>query len=121
MKLWPSKKEKEYPKEGEVYEFADLDGVEKLTAIKIIKGKFEGVVYHYGKVGVVDEDPPRIQFEYFLDEPGNFSFDDLQSNKKFDTLMGDILISIFDNNIIKKEKDIDESSGIIDIKESDLQ
>ena len=121
MKLWPSKKEKKYPKEGEFYEFVDLENDESITAIKIIKGKFQGVAYHYGKVGVVDEDPPRIQFEYFIDESGNFSFNDLQSNEEFDIIMGDILVSIFDNNIIKKEKEIDESSGIIDIKESNIQ
>ena len=120
MKFWPNKKEKEYPKEGDFYEFIDLNNDESVTAIKVIKSKFEGVVYYYGKVGVVNENPPRIEFEYFLEESGNFSFDDLQFNKEFDTLMGDILVSIFDANILKKEKEIDESSRIIDIKKSDL-
>lgn len=123
MKLWPSKKEKEkeYPKEGEIYEFLDLDGVEKITAVKIIKGKFEGVVYHYGKIKVIDENPPKIEFDFFIDDPGKFIFEDLLSNKKFDTLMGDIIVSIFDKNILNPKKDKDDEVGTDDSEEFNIQ
>ena len=47
-------REKEWPKEAIDYEFVDNDGTKKVTSIRILKGKFEGVVYHYGKVEVVD-------------------------------------------------------------------
>ena len=62
MKLLPEKK---WPVEGEDYGFIDMDGVDKVTSIRILKGKFEGVVYHYGTIEVVEEDPPRIKFDYF--------------------------------------------------------
>ena len=122
MRLWPKKnKEKVYPKEGEIYEFLDLDGLKKISAIRIIDGEFKEVVYHYGTVKVVEEDPPIIKFEYFIDNEGNFELDDLKHNKNFDTLMGDILVSIFDKNILKKEKVIDESFRVVNPEKSDLQ
>jgi hypothetical protein len=117
MKLSPEKK---WPVEGEDYGFVDTDGVDKVTSIRILKGKFEGVIYHYGTIEVVEEDPPRIKFDYFLDDPGKFEFKDLQSNKKFDTMMGDILVSIFDNNILKK-KELDDEAGTDDTEEFNLQ
>jgi hypothetical protein len=117
MKLLPEKK---WPIEGEDYGFVDTDGVDKVTSIRILKGKFEGVLYHYGTIEVVEEDPPRIKFDYFLDDPGKFEFKDLQSNKKFDTMMGDILVSIFDNNILKK-KELDDEAGTDDTEEFNLQ
>lgn len=112
--------EKEWPKEAIDYEFVDNDGTKQITSIRILKGKFEGVVYHYGKVEVIEEDPPRIKFDYFLDNSGKFEFKDLQSNKKFDTMMGDILVSIFDNNILKK-KELDDEAGTDDTEELNLQ
>ena len=122
MRLWPKKnKEKVYPKENEVYEFLDLDGSKIISAIRVIDGEFKGVIYHYGTVEVVEEDPPRIKFDYFIDNEGDFELDDLKYNKNFDTLMGDILVSIFDNNILKKEKVIDESFRVVNPEKSDLQ
>ena len=115
------KKEKEWPKETIDYEFIDNDGSMKVTSIKILKGKFEGVIYHYGKVEVIDEEPPRVKFDYFIDSPGKFEFKDLQSNKKFHTMMGDILVSIFDTNILKKEKELDDTTGTDDTEEFNLQ
>lgn len=107
MKLWSKTKEKIWPKEGEDYIFVDNVDEHQVTSIRIKKGEFQGVLYHYGKIGVVEEDPPRIKFDYFIDDPGNFEFDDLISNEKFDTLMGDIIVSIFDNNVLKRKKEID--------------
>ena len=114
-------REKEWPKESIYYEFVDNDGTKQITSIRILKGKFEGVVYHYGKVEVVDENPPRIKFDYYIDDPGKFEFKDLKSNKKFDTIMGDIIVSVFDNNVLKKEKEIDDEAGTDDSKEFNLQ
>lgn len=122
MKLWPIKKEKSLPKEGVDYEFLDMDGLERISAIRILNGKFKGVVYHYGTVEVIEEEKARIKFDYFIDHEGSFKLEDLHNNKKFDTLMGDILVSIFDNNVLKKEKEIDdESFRVIDTEKPDLQ
>jgi len=119
MKLWPSKKK--LPEEGKDYEFLDMDGAERISAIRVLSGKFKGVVYHYGKVEVIEEEKARITFDYFIDHEGSFKLKDLHNNKKFDTLMVDILVSIFDNNVFKKEKEIDdESFRIIDTEKSNL-
>lgn len=120
MKFWKTK-EKVFPKEGVDYELLDLDGKERITGVKILEGKFKDIVYHYGKVEVVEEDPPRIKFDYFIDTEGKFDLKDLKSNKKFVTLMGDILVSIFDNNVLKTEKELDESFGTIDTEKPSLQ
>jgi len=119
MKLWSN--EKKLPKEGEDYELLDIDGNERISAIRVLKGKFKGIVYYYGKVKVVEENEARLQFNYFVVHEGGFKLKDLHHNKKFDTLMGDILVSIVDNNILKKDENInDESFRIIDTEKSDL-
>jgi hypothetical protein len=131
MKPWLTKKEKPLPKEGVDYEFLDMDGLEKISAIRILNGKFKGVIYHYGKVKVIEEEEARlasdgtkkarIKFDYFIDHEGSFKLKDLHNNKKFDKLMGDILVSIFDNNILKKEKEIDdEPFRVINTEKLDL-
>jgi hypothetical protein len=108
-KKWP--KEKKWPIEKEDYDFIDVDGENRATPIKILKGKYEGVIYQYGKVKVVDEEePPRIQFEYFIESEGNIPLEELKKDSKFITIMGDILVSIFDNNILKKEKELDDET-----------
>lgn len=112
----------ELPKEGDVYELIDT---EHITSVKIIKGKFKDVVYHYGTVKVLpDEKKPTVQFDYTVTSFGKFEPDILTGNKTFVKLMGDILINIFEtemNGFDWTEKDKDESSGIIDTEESDLQ
>ena len=35
--------------------------------------------------------------------------------------MGDIIVSVFDNNVITQEKDIDDEAGTDDSKEFNLQ
>lgn len=120
MKLWKTK-EKVYPKEGIDYELLDLDIPEKVTSIKILKGKFKDIIYHYGKIGVEEGKQPKLIFDYYIDESGEFELSELHKNKKFDTLMGDILVSIFDDNILKKEIDDDESPRIFNTEKSNLQ
>jgi hypothetical protein len=121
---WPE--EKEWPKQNEEYIFLDetvLEGVDEkeTTSIKIIKGEFTDVIYRYGIIEVVDtEKPPKIKFDYYILNTGNFDIEDLRNNKKFVTVMGDILVSIFDDNILKKENIKDESIGTNDIEEPDL-
>jgi hypothetical protein len=115
-KKWP--KEKHWPIEGQDYDFMDVDGATEATCIKILKGKYEGIIYQYGKVSVIEEEePPRIQFDYFIESEGNFSLEVLKNDKKFITLMGDILVSIFDNNILKKEKELSDETIRTDYSE----
>ena len=101
MKFWTTK-EKEYPKRGIDYVYVDYDE-QKITSIKIIKGDYEGIIYHYGQVGVEKDLLPKLKFDYYIDEAGDFEIESLHEDKKFSTLMGDILVSIFDENVLKKE------------------
>ena len=120
MKFWKIK-EKLYPKEGVDYELVDVDLPLKVTSVKILKGTFKGIVYHYGKVEIEEGTQPKLKFDYYIDENGKFELSELHKNKKFDTLMGDILVSIFDKNILNKEIGEDESPRIFDTEESNLQ
>lgn len=119
MKFWKTK-EKVYPRRGIDYDFLDVDGPQKITSIKILEGEFKNIVYHYGKVGIEEGIRPKLKFDYYIDESGEFELNKLHKNKKFDTLMGDILVSIFDENVLRKEIEKDESPRVFDIKESNL-
>jgi hypothetical protein len=120
MKLWS--KEKKWPIEGVDYTLFDSDGVEKITSVQILKGKFKDVVFHYGKVGIApDNDIPRLQFDYVIENSGKYEVKALHDNEKFVTIMGDILVSIFDKNFLKKEKNLDEPFGTNNSEEFDLQ
>jgi hypothetical protein len=114
-------KEKKWPKREIDYTFTEVDGFEKVTCVKILKGKYEGVVYHYGKVMVDEEtEQPTLKFDYYVQHSGSFELEKLHKDKKFSTLMGDILVSIFDENIIMKENE-NESFGNDNTEEFDLQ
>ncbi len=122
MKFWPSlKKEKVWPQEGDTYEFYDPEDIENLTCVRILKGEYKGLLYHYGKVEVVEiEDPPKIKFDYSIVDEAGFDLEKLHSDTNFITLLGDILVSIFDKNIIDDKKELDESPRINNIEESGL-
>lgn len=80
------------------------------------------MVFHYGKVGIApDNDIPRLQFDYVIENSGKYEVKALHDNEKFVTIMGDILVSIFDKNFLKKEKNLDEPFGTNNSEEFDLQ
>jgi hypothetical protein len=108
MKFWPTK-EKEYPKRGIDYDYVDNEE-QKITSIKIVKGDYRGIIYHYGQVQVDKSIFPKLKFDYYISESGDFDVKKLHKDKKFITLMGDILVSVFDENVLKKEIKKDESS-----------
>ena len=81
--------------ENEDYRFinfkdSDLIGIEMLTP------EYLGVVFHYHKVRIVEEDGPvpRLQFGYTIVYSGEHDIDDLNSNDGFHIIMGDILTNI---------------------------
>jgi hypothetical protein len=69
---------------------SDLTGVEMLTP------EYTGVVFHYHKVRIVeDEGPvPKLQFGYTIVHSGKHDIDDLNSDSEFHIIMGDILTNI---------------------------
>ena len=73
-----------------------------LTGFLIQEGKFEGVMYTYGKVTPIEEnDKLRLKFEYNVHENPNECNTD---NDDFINIIGDILA-------IEVEKDTDGNSG----------
>jgi hypothetical protein len=65
------------------------------TDISILKGKYAGVIYQYGKASIVEEGSfARLAFDYTIINPSSFDIDDLQNDEEFVTMIGDILTEI---------------------------
>ena len=75
---------------------------------KILEGEYEGVIYYYGEVKLIEneeEDELNINFKYKIDK-GNerYSIEELQDSIKFNDLMGDILSKVLE----KQNEEYDE-------------
>ena len=102
-------------KEGEDYEFIDSDDG-KVTGIYMLRGKYEGVFYHYHKARIVEEgELARLQFGFTIVDPGSHDPDELTNDEEFSTIMGDILTTIL---LAKAEN---EKTGNDDSQEFILQ
>ncbi len=67
----------------------------KITGIGILKGKYAGVLYHYGQAKIVEEgEVARMVFDYTLINTSNFTLHELQTDEEFHTMIGDILTLI---------------------------
>ena len=67
----------------------------KVTGVGILKGVYAGVLYHYGKAQIrEEEDHAKVVFDYTIVNPGNHDFDDLTKDTEFHTIIGDILTEI---------------------------
>jgi len=81
-------------KEEVDYQFIPSDD-EQITGIGILKGKYAGVLYHYGKARVVEEGEfARLYFDYTIEHTPNFTVHDLTIDQEFHTMIGDILTDI---------------------------
>jgi len=100
-------------KEGIDYQFIPSDD-EQITGIGILKGKYAGVLYHYGKARVIEEGEfARLFFDYTIEHTPTFSVHDLTTDQEFHTMIGDILTDILltqSNETIRND----------DIKEFDI-
>ena len=71
------------------------------TSIGIRGGKFDGVVYKYGKVTLPEEETSEgdlpFKFEYDILDPNGLSRE--QFNNEFFTIIGDILVDIIDEQM----------------------
>jgi hypothetical protein len=78
-------------KEGVDYAFIEFKDSD-LTGVQVLKGNYEGVVYHYHKARVVEDNGfARLQFGFTIVHPGKYDIDLLQNDEGFVTIMGDIL------------------------------
>ena len=74
---------------------------EDWTGIGITEGRYEGVIYKYGKVSVPEEENEDgtlpLRFEYDIIDTNNHPEEDFKED--FDGLIGDILVDILDKEL----------------------
>jgi len=87
----------------------------KITGIGILKGKYAGVLYHYGQAKIVEEgEVARMVFDYTLINTGSFTLHELQTDEEFHIIIGDILTEI----LLEKS---DEETRNYNFEEFDIQ
>ena len=85
---------KKMPKHNIDYVLIDSDEGD-ITGVGIKKGKFAGVLYHYGKARINEEgELARLQFSYTIVSSPTIPIDDLIIDEEFHTFIGDILTDI---------------------------
>ena len=78
-------------------------GTEKWASIMITKGKYDGVIYQYGRVSVAEEEnedgkmPLSSQYNV-IDEVGHDK-EELEKSNEFKNTLGDILVEILDEQL----------------------
>ena len=93
-KLYPWKKKPKY-QVNEDFHFLSSEEDDNITDIGILKGKYAGVVYQYGKAKIVEEgDFARLTFDYTIINSSSFDKKILQNDEEFVTMIGDILTEI---------------------------
>lgn len=76
-----------------------------LCSIKLLTGKYAGVVYTYGRVSIVEDKSAgvaRLQFQFEVKIcPSNFNKRQLSTDKLFMNYIGDLLSHILEKNEFK--------------------
>jgi len=86
-------------KKNKRYVFVQKEG-DDFTCIKIVEGKFENIIYKYGKVGFAKDENPDgtlpMKFDYdILSNPNKADID----SKEFIDYIGDILMEQLEKQI----------------------
>mgnify|MGYP001449153243 FL=1 len=88
----------------EKYKFVSREG-DKWASILIDSGKYNGVIYQYGKVSVPKEENEDgnmpLVFKYTIVEFNSHTDESLKETEEFTTTIGDILVSILDEQLEK--------------------
>lgn len=101
---------------NKLFTYTTRSGVDDHYYIRILDGKFVGVIYRYTVVKLlppVDDDPPYFVYEFEIAESPNFPISTVEKNEEFKELMGTILNEIIEQSIENKkikEKDIVETN-----------
>ena len=113
IQFWKKKSTSVKYKEDIDFQFIPSDD-EQITGVGILKGKYAGVLYHYGKARVVEEGEfARLFFDYTIEHTPNYTVHELTSDEEFHTMIGDILTDIL-------MKQSNETIRDNDIKEFDI-
>jgi hypothetical protein len=98
------------------YVLIDSDDGKK-TGIGIKTGKFKGVLYHYGKARITEEEyQARMTFSYTIVSSPFIPIDELIENEEFHTLIGDIL-----TDILMSQERANEKIRTYNFEEFDIQ
>ena len=88
----------------EKYKFVSREG-DKWASILIDSGKYNGVIYQYGKVSVPKEENEDgnmpLVFKYTIVEFNSHTDESLKETEEFTTTIGDILVVILDEQLEK--------------------
>jgi len=89
-----------------LYVFVDKEN-EEFAAIKLKDPRYDGLIYHYGKIGFKPEeelDRMKIIFDFeVIENPKNLTNDDF-NNQDFIDLLGDIIIDILSSSITEQKE-----------------
>ena len=84
-------------------------GDAELYSLKVVQGPYTGVVYTYGKVainGTVED--PIVKFDFTINEvPKGKKKPKLEKSKTFKNFMGDILISLIEDQLNDESTEAD--------------
>lgn len=88
-----------------------------ITGIQLLTGDYSGVVYHYNKARVVEEDGfARLQFGYTIVHSGEHDIDELTKDELFITIMGDLLNQILLSRVQQDEQTRTDNSEKFDLQ-----
>lgn len=102
-------------KEGVDYNFVIPENEDTTIGIKLLTGKYSGIVYQYGKVKFEEEKTGDIYLKFVynvIESPSN----DESLNEDFKNYIGDILVDIISQNL---DKGMLDEAGTNYIEESD--
>ena len=98
------------------YVFLDSDD-NKRTGVGIKRGKFSGVLYHYGKAKIQeDEGFAKMTFSYTVVQSPKIPIHELMEDKEFHDFIGEILTDILISQAEANEKARDNDSEEFDIQ-----
>jgi len=101
-------------KEGTDYNFIIPENEDTTIGIKLISGKYSGVVYQYGKVKFEEEKTGDIYLKFVYNVIESPSEEDFL-NEEFKNYIGDILVDIISQNL---DKGLLDEAGTNYIEES---
>ena len=86
----------------EKYRFVSREG-DKWASILIYEGKYEGIIYQYGKVAVPkkenEDGKMPLSFKYNIIDYNGHTEESLKETEEFTNTIGDILVSILDEQL----------------------
>lgn len=87
---------------------------EETAAIMLNEEPYSGLVYQYGNVELV-EGEPQLNFERTIRKlpDGETDIDKYYEDKNLNQLMGDILVSLIEQQIEKEQEKLDEQTSSI--------